>query len=68
MPAGAGLERRDHAATGAVQKPAGHPGGEVDPAEAAAPRPAARAPPPERLQLRLDGRPRQIEFKRHFWK
>lgn len=60
VPAGPRLERRDHAATRALQKPAGHPGGQVDPAEAAAPSPAARAPPPQRLQLRLDGHPRQV--------
>lgn len=36
VPAGRGLERGDHAADGAVQKPAGDPCRQVEPAEAAA--------------------------------
>lgn len=54
MRAGAGLERGDHAADGAVQEPPGHPGRALHPPEAAAPGAAAPRPaPPQRLQLRL---------------
>lgn len=40
---GPGLERRDHAADGAVQEPASHPGRQVHAPQAAAPGPAAAA-------------------------
>lgn len=52
--AGAGLERGDHAADGAVQEPPGHPRRPLHPAEAAAPGAAPRTAPPQRLQLRID--------------
>lgn len=44
VPAGRGLERGDHLADGAVQEPAGDPGRQVHPAEAAAARRADARP------------------------